>query len=291
MSIGSEPIAVVGAGLAGGLAALFLRERGYDVVLMDLRNDPRVVRSECAMGTLDGGLSLLANASKRSINLALSARGLRALRKLGLADDVLHDAVPMRGRMIHTLAGQTELQLYGTTDEEVLNSVSRELINNFLLERLGAEPGPGKGRVQMRFKHKVTSLADDGSLTVEDLAAGGAGVTTLRARLVIGADGAFSAVRREMSKLCRLSLRHEFIEHGYMELSIPPLPTAGPHGSGFALEPHALHIWPRHDFMLIALPNKDGSFTGTLFASWSLTRAARSRRCDASRGMRPAACC
>jgi kynurenine 3-monooxygenase len=273
MDASAEPVAVVGAGLAGSLAALFLRERGENVVLVDLRDDPRAASAAAASAAGDTGLSLLANASKRSINLALSSRGLRALRKLGLAEAVLRDAVQMRGRMIHSPTGATELQLYGETDEEVLNSVSRDTINRFLLDRLAAEPAPGHGTVDVRFKHKVTALDKDGSLTVLDTAAPGGGASsTVRARLVIGADGSFSVIRREMSKLCRLSLRHEYIEHGYLELSIPPLAdgATGEFGSGFALHPHALHIWPRHDFMLIALPNKDGSFTGTLFASWEL---------------------
>ncbi|KAJ1637770.1 hypothetical protein T492DRAFT_949633 [Pavlovales sp. CCMP2436] len=265
------PVAVIGAGLAGTLAALFLRERGSDVILMDLRDDPLKAADAagCAKGDT-GGLALLANASKRSINLALSARGLRALRKLGLADAVLADAVVMRGRMIHTPSGQTELQPYGSTDEEVLNSVSREIINKFLLERLAAPPTPGQGKVEMCFKHKLVGMSKDGSLTVSDTSATLAATRTLRPSLVVGADGSFSVVRRELAKLCRLSLKHEYIEHGYLELSIPPVPGSGEWGSGFAIFPHALHIWPRHDFMLIALPNKDGSFTGTLFASWAL---------------------
>ncbi|KAG8469723.1 hypothetical protein KFE25_006178 [Diacronema lutheri] len=266
----SEGVVVVGAGLAGSLAALFLRRRGDDVTLMDLRSDPRAAAAVAASAATDGGLSLLANASKRSINLALSSRGLRALRKLGLADEVLRDAVIMRGRMIHAPNGRTELQPYGTTDEEVLNSVSREAINRFLLERLSAPPEAGEGRVELCFKHKVVGLGKDGSLTVLDTADGGAPARTVRPRFIIGADGSFSVVRRELSKLCRLSLRHEYIEHGYLELSIPARPAGGRYGNGFALEPHALHIWPRHDFMLIALPNRDGSFTGTLFASWTL---------------------
>lgn len=266
----SDAIYVVGAGLAGSLAALFLRERGDNVVLMDLRADPRASSERCSMASGDGGLSLLANASKRSINLALSARGLRALRKLGLADMVLRDAVIMRGRMIHSPNGRTELQPYGTTDEEVLHSVSRETINQFLLERLGAAPEAGHGHVELLFRHKVVGMGKDGSLQVLDTASEGKGARVVHPRAIIGADGSFSVVRRELSKLCRLSLKHEYIEHGYLELSIPARAAGGRYGDGFALEPHALHIWPRHDFMLIALPNKDGSFTGTLFASWKL---------------------
>lgn len=266
----NSPVAVVGAGLAGSLAALFLRERGENVILMDLRADPRAESASCAAASADGGLSKLANASKRSINLALSSRGLRALRKLGLADAVLRDAVPMRGRMIHAPNGRTELQPYGTTDEEVLHSVSRELINRFLLERLSAAPEAGHGRVELCFRHKVIGLAKDGALSVIDVASEGEGTRTVRPRAVIGADGSYSVIRRELSKMCRLSLKHEYIEHGYLELSIPARLAGGRYGNGFALEPHALHIWPRHDFMMIALPNKDGSFTGTLFASWTL---------------------
>lgn len=243
-----SPVVIVGAGLAGCLSGLFMRRRGKSVVIVDLREDPRGADAlVAANGASSHGLGLLANASRRSINLALSSRGLRALRKVGLANQVLDMAVPMHGRMIHAVDGATTLQPYGCTEDEVLYSVPRDRMNRCLLDELAKDPGPGEGPVALRFGCKCTAVAKDGTVTL-----GGAN-EKLRADLILGADGTFSATRRELGKLCRLSLRHEYIDHGYMELTI--LPT----GAGrFAMNPNALHIWPRHNYGAALLRRRHG---------------------------------
>lgn len=246
------PITIVGAGLVGALLATLLGQRGFAVEVLERRPDPRV------RGFLGG----------RSINLALAERGLNALRKAGLADAVLQQAVMMRGRMVHALDGSTNLQRYGVDDSEVIRSVSRGGLNILLLdaaERAGA---------QFHFDAALTG-ADfaGGVLTL----AGQDGAThTHKAGLLLGCDGAGSALRAAMSKAADLGERVEPLGHGYKELEIParnlPSMALGPGQSmagmtmdRFVLEPHALHIWPRGHYMCIALPNTEGNFTVTLF--------------------------
>ena len=230
------PVTIIGAGLVGALLAALLAQRGFAVEVFERRPDPRT------RGFLGG----------RSINLALAERGLNALRKAGLADDVLAQAVMMRGRMVHALDGTTNLQRYGIDDSEVIRSVSRGGLNILLLdaaERAGA---------QFRFDSALTG-ADfaQGAITLQS-----AGQTTRThyAGLLLGCDGAGSALRAAMTKAVDLGERIEPLGHGYKELEIPS-PGAG----SFAIEPHALHIWPRGHYMCIALPNTDGNFTVTLF--------------------------
>lgn len=261
-----QPVVVVGAGLAGLLSSLYMRRRGMDIVISDIRDDPRIAQLqhvESAQGKhkLDG-LGKLGNATRRSINLALSARGLRALRKAGLDEDVLQDAVQMNGRMIHDLQGRTTLQPYGDTPDEALYSVSRDAMTRYLVDNLTAPPAEGEGRVDVRFRSKCVGISAHGTVQLQTAD----GRTEAQpSQVVIGADGIFSVTRREISRHTRLNLFQEYIEHGYIEVGIPPSPEGE-----FQLEPSALHIWPRHDFMLIALPNVDRSFTGTLFASWDI---------------------
>jgi kynurenine 3-monooxygenase len=232
---GDGRIAVVGAGLAGCLLACFLARRGYQVTLYERRDDPRT-------GPAERG---------RSINLALSERGIDALRRIGLADQVLADAIPMRGRMIHPVSGALDLQLYSADGARAINSIGRGALNNALLAAATA------AGVQVRFDHRLVGL--DPATGQMRLATAG-GETMQSATVVLGADGAGSAVRGQLLAQDLLTEELDFLSHGYRELTIPP----GPDGD-FALDPHALHIWPRGESMMIALPNPDRSFTCTLF--------------------------
>ncbi|MFC5435381.1 FAD-dependent oxidoreductase [Rhodanobacter umsongensis] len=243
-----QTITLIGGGLVGALLAQQLAQRGFAVEVFEKRADPR------RAGFLGG----------RSINLALAERGLQALRVAALADDVLQRAVMMRGRMVHDLEGNSALQRYGVDDSEVIWSVSRGALNMQLLDAAEA------AGVQFHFGQSLVSADFDAQrIRVADVA----GVERdVPFGMLIGADGAGSAVRAAMNAHSPLGERIESLGHGYKELEIPPaaeLPAAVLRLSGghdqFALEPHALHIWPRGGYMCIALPNVEGSFTVTLF--------------------------
>jgi kynurenine 3-monooxygenase len=233
-----RPVCVAGAGLAGALLACYLGKAGRRVDLHEKRSDPRLGQAERG----------------RSINLALSVRGIHALREVGLADEVLADSVLMRGRMIHGRDGSLTFQRYGKDDDEALHSVSRGGLNRLLVEAAARYPS-----VQLFFNHRCTGLDADGDAALFLDETTGA---TVRAEgeAIIGADGAYSAVRGWMQRREGFDYQQEYLTHGYKELSIP----AGPKGA-YCIEKHALHIWPRGTFMMIALPNLDGSFTCTLF--------------------------
>ena len=229
------PVAVVGAGLAGSLLACFLARRGLPVTLYERRSDPR-------RGTAERG---------RSINLALSERGLDALRRIGLADQVLADALPMRGRMIHPVDGDLDFQSYSADGQRAINSISRGALNNALLDAAEAAPG-----VTVAFDHRLVGLDPaTGEATFDTLH----GKVQAAARVVLGADGAGSAVRGQLLAHGLVDESLDFLDYGYKELTIPAV------GGDYALDPGALHIWPRGTSMMIALPNPDRSFTCTLF--------------------------
>lgn len=231
-------IAVVGAGLVGALVATLLTQRGFRVTVYEKRPDPR-------KAGFSGG---------RSINLALAERGLHALRATGLADQVLAQAVMMRGRMVHDPAGHSGLQRYGVDDSEVIWSVSRGGLNGLMLdaaEAAGATIHFDQGLAGADLENGTLTLrAPDGS------------ERTVAAPVVIGADGAGSVLRAAMHRHAPLGERVEELGHGYKELEIPP--GVDP-STPFAIERNALHIWPRGHYMCIALPNREGSFTVTLF--------------------------
>lgn len=231
---------VAGAGLGGALIATQLARAGFEVEVVERRQDPR------RTGKAEG----------RSINLALSTRGLHALDQVGLKQAILSIAVPMRGRRMHAVDGSLTFQPYGTEPDQQIWSMSRGVLNQTLVEA-AEEAG-----ARVRFGQRVTWVdAADGVVHLEDSVTGSA--TSARGDLVVGADGAFSAVRSTLQRGDRFDYSQNYLAHGYKELHIP----AGGGGS-FALDPHALHIWPRGGFMMIALPNQEGSFTCTLFLAF-----------------------
>ncbi|MEZ4966820.1 MAG: NAD(P)/FAD-dependent oxidoreductase [Saprospiraceae bacterium] len=233
----SKKAIVVGAGLVGSLWAVFLARRGYQVEVYERRSDMR------AAGYTGG----------RSINLAMSERGWKAIEKAGIREKIEKVAIPMPGRMIHSVEGELSFQPYGKAGEAIY-SVSRGGLNLELLSIAGSFPN-----VQFFFDHRCLDAdLERPVLTFEDTGTGA--VKTVEAPLVFAADGAFSAVRYAIQKTDRFNYNQFYLEHGYKELSIPP-DANGRH----RIDPSALHIWPRGNFMLIALPNADGSFTCTLF--------------------------
>jgi kynurenine 3-monooxygenase len=231
-------ITIIGAGLVGALLATLLAKRGFAVTVFERRRDPRVA----------------GYAGGRSINLALAERGLHGLRMAGMTDAVMKLAVMMRGRMVHHRDGHAELLRYGRDDSEVIWSVSRGRLNVALID---AAEAAGTRFVFDRRLADAT-FGDGVTLRFEDEA----GNTFVeRAPFAIGADGAGSALRAAMNAHAPLGERIEPLGHGYKELEIPAASGA----SRFAIEPNALHIWPRGNYMCIALPNAEGSFTVTLF--------------------------
>ena len=238
MSRRAEParINIVGAGLAGALLALLLARRGLAVTLYERRPDPRQMRPERG----------------RSINLALAARGMQALARATVLERVRPLLIPMRGRMVHERGGAAALQPYGQREHEVIYSVGRADLNRVLIEAAARHAG-----VSVRFNQQC--LAADLHARELSLRVGDSGREyQVPLRPTIATDGAGSAVRASLAAAGRMQVREDWLDHDYKELTIPPHAAA-------ALEPHALHIWPRGGFMLIALPNTDGSFTATLF--------------------------
>jgi kynurenine 3-monooxygenase len=243
MSLKEKNIAIAGAGLVGSLLAIYLKKRGYNITVFERRSDMRKKGAE----------------SGRSINLALSNRGIRALEEVGLADELKKVAIPMHGRMMHDKQGNLSSFAYGK-EGQFINSVSRSGLNVVLMneaERLG---------VEFRFEQRIAKV--DLTTTSLEIASYQLPVTgdqkpetgNSSFDYIIGADGAFSAIRTAFQFTDRFDYQQDYIDHGYKELHIP----AGANGA-FQLEKNYLHIWPRESFMMIALPNPDGSFTCTLF--------------------------
>jgi kynurenine 3-monooxygenase len=244
-------IIIIGAGLAGSLLTIYLGRRGFAVDVFEARPDMR--KTQVAAG--------------RSINLALSDRGIAALREVGMDKYMLAEAVPMYGRMIHSTTGETKLLRYSGRKDEYINSVSRAGLNIALMNE--AEKYPG---VQFIFNQRCVGFnADIGEAIFEN-------GRTMRGDTVIATDGAGSAVRHSMQRsVPGFQMSEVFLEHGYKELHIPPGPTGE-----FLIEKNALHIWPRHKFMMIALPNFDGSFTCTLFLAKTIGNAGSTTEGDAT---------
>lgn len=228
----AEKISVAGAGLVGSLLAIYLRKRGYDVDVFESRTDMR-------RDTISAG---------RSINLALSDRGIKALEEVGIMNDIREIAIPMHGRYLHNADGSNAFQPYGQKGQ-FINSVSRGELNKKLMslaESAGAKIHFNKKIESISWKTNEMIFSDNTSHSCD---------------VIFGADGAYSATRlQHMLHHNKFQYNQYYIDYGYKELSIP----AGP-GNSFLIEKNALHIWPRGNYMMIALPNIDGSFTCTLF--------------------------
>jgi kynurenine 3-monooxygenase len=236
-SAAERQVNIVGAGLAGALLAVLLARRGLAVTLYERRPDPRQAAPERG----------------RSINLALAARGIRALERAGVMERVRPLMIAMRGRMVHERSGPSALQRYGQREHEVIWSVGRADLNRVLIEEALRHPN-----VTVRFNQQCTGVdVRANRLRLRDAASGSGHEVELAP--AIATDGAGSAVRASLAAAGLVTVREHWLDHDYKELTIPPV-AGGP-----ALETHALHIWPRGGFMLIALPNTDASFTATLF--------------------------
>ena len=231
----ARSVTILGAGLVGSLLAVILRKKGYEVTVYERRPDMR--SNQISAG--------------KSINLAMSARGWKGLEIAGLRNELEEIAIPMFGRSLHQADGSAAFQQYGKNNEAIY-SVSRGELNKQLMtlaEREGAT---------IHFEHRCAKVDINDNTCHFQLADGSE--KNIKADLLFGADGAFSALRTAYVQQDRVNAGHIYLEHGYKELSIPPLEDGT-----MRMEKNALHIWPRKNFMLIALPNTDGTFTCTLF--------------------------
>ena len=231
-------VIIIGAGLAGSLLSIYLAKRGIETEIYEARGDMRL--EEMSAG--------------RSINLALSDRGIAALREVGMDEYMLKEAVPMFGRMIHSVDGATKLLRYSGREGEYINSVSRGGLNIALINE-----ADNYAESKFFFNQKCV---DFDCKTGEAILENG---KRIKGDTVIATDGAGSAVRQAMMNggISRFNYQQKFLEHGYKELHIPQAEDGG-----FLMEKNALHIWARHEFLMIALPNFDGSFTCTLFLAF-----------------------
>ncbi|MGC2474620.1 MAG: NAD(P)/FAD-dependent oxidoreductase [Candidatus Sulfotelmatobacter sp.] len=233
----AQRITLIGAGLNGPLLALGLVERGYQVEIYERRPDMRQVRMSAG----------------RSINLALSTRGIHALIQANLWKQMQSLIIPMKGRMMHSVNLELTFQPYGKDESEVINSISRAELNIALMNAAEARG------VKIFFQHRCVGIdLRTGNLQLQDE---NNGVQhAVETEIVIGCDGSASAIRNEMLKMPRFNFAQHYLDYGYKELTIPAS-SSGSH----LLEIHALHIWPRGNYMLIALPNIDGTFACILF--------------------------
>lgn len=227
-------IGIMGGGLVGCLLSIYLVKRGYRVAVYERRDDLRKKYSD----------------EGRSINLALSTRGIRSLAEVGIFDRIEQIAIPMHGRMMHDRTGNLSFLPYGSSGQYI-NSISRSGLNEILMdhaERLG---------VRFHFRHRCVAVDLQNTSATFQIDERQSSTHTFD--LIAGADGAFSAVRAAMQITDRFNYAQHYLEHGYKELEIPALDGRA------VLDKHALHIWPRESYMMIALPNPDETFTCTLF--------------------------
>jgi kynurenine 3-monooxygenase len=234
----NRPVTILGAGLTGALMAIYLARQGRQVVVYERRPDLRKV-------DMDAG---------RSINLALADRGIHALSEAGVFEDVKPLLIPMRGRVLHAVDGSLTFAAYGQRPQEVIYSVSRPGLNRILLDHAQRRYG-----IELRFLQAARTLDfERDELVMLDEVSGDTYTQALAP--LIAADGAGSVARRAMTGQLGVRVIEDMLEHGYKELTLPAAP-----GGSHRIDSNALHIWPRGGFMLIALPNVDGSFTVTLF--------------------------
>jgi kynurenine 3-monooxygenase len=234
-----KEITIIGSGLAGSLMALMLANRGYKVVVFEKRPDMRL--TEMSAG--------------RSINLALSDRGIAALKRAGVDELILEGVIPMKGRLIHSINGEKALQPYSGREGDCINSVSRGDLN---IKLMNAAEATGKvtfefgwGCKRIDFNNNIVTLENHSQELRKE-----------KFETIIGSDGGGSYVRLayQLGGIRRFNFSQQFLDHGYKELVMPPAADGG-----FRIADDVLHIWPRGTFMMIALPNLDGSFTCTLF--------------------------
>ncbi|MCP9753265.1 NAD(P)/FAD-dependent oxidoreductase [Ferruginibacter sp. HRS2-29] len=232
-----KEVVIIGAGLVGSLLSIYLSKRGYKITIYERRADMRIEKV----------------AAGRSINLALSDRGIKALEEVGIMDEIRKISIPMHGRQLHFADGSSAYQAYGK-DGQYINAVSRGELNSLLMD-LAEE-----NDVKIFFNEKCEFI--DWENNEAHFVNGLDEITsTVKADLIFGSDGAYAASRlTHQLQHDRFQYQQHFIDFGYKELTIP----ANENGS-FSIEKNALHIWPRGNYMLIALPNMNGSFTCTLF--------------------------
>lgn len=232
----SESIHVIGAGLVGSLASLFLAQKGFRVNLHESRPDMR--KADISAG--------------RSINLVITSRGIKAAQKVGLKDKVMALTLPIKGRMLHDIEGNTTYVPYGQKEGEVIYSISRGLLNKLLLEEADQN-----SNIKLHFDQPCSGYDIKAKeLHFKD--------ERVKADIVFGTDGAFSPIRKSMlDQVMNFDYSQSFLPQGYKELVIPP-----DENGDYRISHEHLHIWPRGSFMLMALPNLDGSFTCTLFLDY-----------------------
>lgn len=237
----SEKITIVGGGLAGSLMAIYMAKRGFEVSLFERRPDMR--KTNVYQG--------------KSINLALSTRGLHALEKIGLDKEILADAIPMYGRMMHSKTGELSYHPYGKKGQAI-NSVSRGKLNQKLIELADQY-----SNITIHFNAKCIDMDLNETTATFELEDGSH--KTVKSDRIFGTDGAFAATRGRLQTSDRFNYSQQYLHVGYKELAIP----AGENGE-FLMQKNALHIWPRGSFMMIALPNPEGDFTCTLFVPFEI---------------------
>uniref|UniRef100_A0A667ZSZ6 Kynurenine 3-monooxygenase n=1 Tax=Myripristis murdjan TaxID=586833 RepID=A0A667ZSZ6_9TELE len=236
---GKKKVAVVGGGLVGALNACYFAKRGFEVEVFESREDIR--QAKVVRG--------------RSINLALSHRGRQALKHVGMEDKIISKGIPMHARMIHSLNGKQSQIPYGKKGQVTPPLVHlQHTFNHTKCRKLTAETYPN---AKLNFDYKLKDWSSETGLMTFVRPDGA--IEEFKADLIVGCDGAFSAIRKQFLRRSRFNYSQTYIPHGYLELTIPP------RNGEFAMKPNYLHIWPRNTFMMIALPNMDRTFTLTLF--------------------------
>src|SRR5258708_24026191 len=238
-----QTITIIGDGLNGPLLGLSLAKRGFPVEIYERRPDMR-------RGRIDAG---------RSINLALSTRGIHALQKAELWDSLRNLIIPMKGRMMHSIAGELTFQPYGKDEAEVINSISRADLNVALMNAAEAQG------VAIHFDQRCIGFElKSGALRLRHEES--RQETTLESTVVIGCDGSASAIRNEMLKLNRFNFSQQYLDYAYQKLTIPSKPNCC-----HSLKNHGLHSWPRGNFIMIVLPNVSVKMSCFLFRAFDAT--------------------